>query len=234
MQADLEALKFSNEELEALSGIAINDIQASALYHFFALKNRQKVLAFILNELLIFGLTLIVSLPISVLIARNNNTVTNAQTMTQFLTIALTLSAILTIAWNIYMGLKSKPLATLNNLWEEVEKYHEVIQAVDIIDQLTAVGNLPTHLMNREDAIAALQVTRESLVCAFRTERVLRDNQDFISRRYELFANIEQNLAALMAFNINNQASEYGRLLNEALEIGMSVHKEVRKLHHKS
>ncbi|CAD5917594.1 hypothetical protein PCC9214_00446 [Planktothrix tepida] len=33
-----------------------------------------------------------------------------------------------------------------------------------------------------------------------------------------------------MALDVTNQASEYGRLLNETLEIGMSVHQEVRKL----
>jgi hypothetical protein len=64
----------------------------------------------------------------------------------------------------------------------------------------------------------------------FADRRILRENKDFIDRRYELFANIESNLAALMALDVSDRASEYGRLLNEALEIGMSVHKEVRKL----
>jgi len=98
------------------------------------------------------------------------------------------------------------------------------------IDRLTAAGNLQANLINRADAIEALQITRESLVCALRTERIMRENKDFIDRRYELFANIESNLAALMAVNVSDRATEYGRLLNEALEIGMSVHKEVRKL----
>jgi len=30
--------------------------------------------------------------------------------------------------------------------------------------------------------------------------------------------------------DVSDRATEYGRLLNEALEIGMSVHKEVRNL----
>ncbi|WP_242724705.1 hypothetical protein [Microcoleus vaginatus] len=37
------------------------------------------------------------------------------------------------------------------------------------------------------------------------------------------FANIESNLAALMAVDVSDRATEYGRLLNEALEIGMSA-----------
>ncbi len=230
MQADLEELKFLGKELEALSGVAINDVQTCDLYRFSALSNRRTLFAFLLNELLILGLTLIVSLPISLMVTRHTNTITNTQTVTQFLLLTVSLSAILAIAWNLYMGLKAKPLVALSKLLKEVEKYNEVIQAVDIIDKLTAAGNLPGSSLNREDAIAALQVTRESLVTAFRTERILRENQQFIGRRYELFNNIENNLSALMALDISDRATEYGRLLNEALEIGMSVHKEVRKL----
>jgi len=37
-----------------------------------------------------------------------------------------------------------------------------------------------------------------------------------------------------MSFEVSNQANEYGRLLNESLQIGMSVHKEVRKLQNHS
>ncbi|MGD1713832.1 hypothetical protein [Dapis sp. BLCC M172] len=63
------------------------------------------------------------------------------------------------------------------------------------------------------------------MICAIQTERILRENQDFIMRRYELFASMENNLSALMNFDVKNQATEYGKLLNEALEIGMSVQK---------
>ncbi|MEG3929246.1 hypothetical protein [Microcoleus sp. T3_D1] len=140
------------------------------------------------------------------------------------------MSLAITVAWNVYKWVKAKPLATLAGVRDEVEKYHEVTPALDIIDRLTAAGKLQANLINRGEAIEALKITRESLVCALKTERILRKNQQFIGRRYELFANIESNLAALMALDVSDLATEYGRLLNEALEIGMSVHKEVRKL----
>ena len=68
------------------------------------------------------------------------------------------------------------------------------------------------------------------LINGLKTERILREHQDFMGRRYELFLNLENNLSALMALDVTNQATEYGQLLNEALEIGMTVHQEVRKL----
>lgn len=242
MQQDLEELRITEKELEELSGVTVSDVVMGNLYRTSVLResligkkrrDRQQLVSFIFNEILIFGLTLIISVPITLVIAKNTASVPDTQAFFQFLQLTLFLSILLSCGWNIYMWLKAKPLEALANLVDEVEKYNEVIKAVDIIDKLTAVGNSPLNLINRDDAIKALNVTRESLICALRTERILRENQEFIGRRYELFVNIENNLTALMAFDVNNQASEYGRLLNEALEIGMSVHKEVRKLQDK-
>ena len=242
MQQDLEELRITEKELEELSGVTVSDVVMGNLYRTSVLResligkkrrDRQQLASFILNEILIFGLTLIISVPITLVIAKNTASVPDTQAFLQFLQLTLFLSILLSCGWNIYMWLKAKPLEAWANLVDEVEKYNEVIKAVDIIDKLTAVGNSPLNLINRDDAIKALNVTRESLICALRTEKILRENQEFIGRRYELFVNIENNLTALMAFDVNNQASEYGRLLNEALEIGMSVHKEVRKLQDK-
>ncbi|MEG4446268.1 hypothetical protein QUB47_30885 [Microcoleus sp. AT9_B5] len=231
IQADLEQLKISEKELEDLSGIALSDGFAADFYRPTAFRDGKKLFSLLLNELLIFCVTLVVSLPVVLLATKNQvNSVSDAEIFVRVLQITLGLSLAISVAWNVYKWRKAKPLVTLAGLLDEVEKYHEVIQALDIIDRLTAAGNLQANLINRGDAIEALKITRESLVCALKTERILRENQQFIGRRYELFANIESNLAALMAVDVSDRATEYGRLLNEALEIGMSVHKEVRKL----
>ncbi|MEG4959528.1 MULTISPECIES: hypothetical protein [unclassified Microcoleus] len=231
IQADLDELTIPERELENLSGIALSDGFAADFYRPAALLNGKKLFSLLLNELLIFCVTLVVSLPVALLANQHNvGLFSDAEIFVRVLQITLGLSLAITVAWNIYKWVKAKPLATLAGLLDEVEKYHEVIQALDIIDRLTAAGNLQANLINRADAIEALKITRESLVCALKTERILRENQKFIGRRYELFANIESNLAALMALDVSDRATEYGRLLNEALEIGMSVHKEVRKL----
>jgi hypothetical protein len=231
IQADLDELKIPEKELEDLSGIALSDGFAADFYRPAALRDGKKLFSLLLNELLIFCLTLVVSLPVALLANQHNvGSFSDAEIFVRVLQITLGLSLAITVAWNVYKWVKAKPLATLADLLDEVEKYHEVIQALDIIDRLTAAGNLQANFIKRRDAIEALQITRESLVCALRTERILRENKDFIGRRYELFANIESNLAALMAVDVSDRATEYGRLLNEALEIGMSVHKEVRKL----
>ena len=231
IQADLDELRIPEKELEDLSGIALSDGLAADFYRPATLRDSKKLFSFLLNELLIFCVTLVVALPIALLASKQQvGSFSDTEIFVRVLQITLGLSLAITFAWNVYKWVKAKPLQTLAGLLDEVEKYHEVIKALDIIDRLTAAGNLQANVINRGDAIEALQITRESLVCALRTERILRENKDFIGRRYELFANIESNLAALMALDVSDRATEYGRLLNEALEIGMSVHKEVRKL----
>lgn len=205
------------------------------LYQLFGGYTQKKVLSIMLNQILIFGLTLIISLPLTlVLTTKTIYTPDDPQLISLFIKIVVGISLGITWCWNIYMWWQTKPLIELVKLLDEVQKYNEIIQAVDIIDRLAAVGNLEVNLINRDDVIKALQVTRASLICALQTEKIIRENQGFIVRRYELFANIENQLAALIDFDVKNQASEYGRLLNEALEIGMSVQREVRKLQNKN
>jgi hypothetical protein len=129
----------------------------------------------------------------------------------------------------LYIWQKSKELQTLGHLLDEVDKHNEILQAVDVIDELGAVQHSTISLIKREEVVDALRATRESLVCALMTEKILRKHQRFIARRHELFTNIEANLATLQTLKVNNQANEYGRLLNEALEIGMSVHREMQR-----
>ncbi|MGK7902810.1 MAG: hypothetical protein AB4352_15650 [Hormoscilla sp.] len=224
MQQDLADLQITEKEVESLSGLAWEEGLVGNFYSGGGVKLLPK-------QLLAFALTLIISLPLALLLTKNSSYgPEDSQAIAQLAIITLGLSFLLTLGWNIYMWRKAKPLKTLARLLDEVDKFARVIKAVDIIDKLTAAGNMEANLINREEVMDGLRVTRDSLTSALQTERILRENQDFISNHYQLFANLENHLAALMALEVNNQASEYGRLLNEALEIGMSVQREMRKL----
>jgi hypothetical protein len=116
-------------------------------------------------------------------------------------------------------------------MFEDVKRFNSVIKAIDLNDQIEAVGNLGVGLQNREKVIHALRLAREDIIRALKTERILRENQKFIQLNYELF---ETNLTALTSLASECQAGEYGRFLNEALQIVVDVQEEVRKLqdHH--
>jgi hypothetical protein len=115
----------------------------------------------------------------------------------------------------------------LVRLLEDVGRYHNAIATLEIHDQLAAAGNSMIVFEDRSRIISALQLTREDLVRALKTEKVLRQHRRFIDRNAEFFTD---NLTALAALQVGDLASERGRLLHEALEIAVSVQSEMKKL----
>ena len=109
----------------------------------------------------------------------------------------------------------------------EVDRFNAVVKAIDINDKIEAAGNTEVRIKERNRVIEALKYTRADLVRALKTERILRENKKFIVNNSELLAN---NLATLTQMQVSEQASEHGRLLNEALEIAMDVQHEMKRL----
>jgi len=115
----------------------------------------------------------------------------------------------------------------LTILLDEVEKYHQVVQAIDIHDQLTNSGNSQSSISDREQVISALQLIREDLLRALKSERILRDNKKLLANNQDLVVN---NLANLQTLPVSSQASEYAQLLNQSLQIALDVQAELVKI----
>ncbi|MCJ8282902.1 MAG: hypothetical protein MJK14_24640 [Rivularia sp. ALOHA_DT_140] len=113
------------------------------------------------------------------------------------------------------------------NILREVDKYNTVVKIIDINLQLEAAGNKQAILPEKDKIIASLQSIKESLVCAFKTERILRTNQAFITRNQDLLPNY---LAALQALQLNPQADNYAITLKEGLQIAQEIEMEIKKL----
>lgn len=122
---------------------------------------------------------------------------------------------------------KRTTLTALITLLEDVDRYNSVIRAIQITDQIEAAGNRDAMISDRQTVIAALKLTREDLLRAVKTEKILRENQEFIGTNPELFAN---NLTAVKALQLSDRASEYGQFLDRALQIGVSIQSEMRRL----
>jgi hypothetical protein len=116
---------------------------------------------------------------------------------------------------------------SVRRLVKEVDRYSAVIRAVDINDQLEEAGNPGVGLSDREKVIQALGIMKADLVRALKTERILRENKKFIAQHPQLFTT---NLTALTALQLSDRASEYGRVLDQALQIAVGVQEEMRKL----
>lgn len=115
----------------------------------------------------------------------------------------------------------------LVRLLEDVERYNSVIRAIDINDQIEAAGNPDVALSDRNRVIATLWTTRTDLARALKTERILRENQRFIARNTDLFSH---NLTSLSVLQVSEEVNAQGRILNEALEVAVSVQNEMRSL----
>ncbi|MEH2062961.1 MAG: hypothetical protein V7K50_11845 [Nostoc sp.] len=135
---------------------------------------------------------------------------------------------------SLYLIWKSRSKVVRNNmtsslriLLNEVNRYNTVIRVIDINDQIEEAGNPEVVIEERDGVVEALKLTKADLVRALKTEKILRENKSFILSNTELFVN---NLATLTAMQVTEQATEHGRLLNEALQIALDVQHEMKRL----
>lgn len=217
MQADLLGLEISKGELRRLSGVDPDDVFRTSIF-----QSPEKRFSFLLNEILVcFALS-----PIIVGFIYTFIVFPTIGSSSQ-IAVALLIVVPIAVAAGRWLWRKKTCPEALTSLLDDVDKYHAVIKAIDINDQLETAGTPLVSLSDRTLVIEALQLTREDLVRALKSERILRDNKELIATNPELFTN---NLSALRAMQVSSQASEYGRMLNEALQIGLSVQEEMRKL----
>ncbi|HAA31603.1 MAG TPA: hypothetical protein DCE56_32755 [Cyanobacteria bacterium UBA8553] len=209
MQADLQGLEITKGELKHCSGVSVN-----ALFRPPTIK---KYLAELTKTFLII-----------VLIGLSGFVLVQVFPEQTIELITIHIIGVISLLFNdfrkIYLSQKYRNLV---RMFEDVNRFNSIIKAIDINDQIEAAGNPAARLTNREQVIHALQLAREDIIRALKTERILRENESFIKSNYALF---ENNLTALTALQVSDQASEHGRLLNETLQIVVDVQEEMRKL----
>ncbi|MTJ32253.1 hypothetical protein [Aphanizomenon sp. UHCC 0183] len=217
MQPDLVGLEISKGELKRLTGFDPEDVFRPSI-----MADKDKRLSFFLNEAL-------VALALTPIIVGGIYAFIILPTLGSSNKLGLILLIIVPVGVVVGRSLwrkKNCPYA-LTILLDEVEKYHQVVQAIDIHDQLTNSGNTQGNISDREQVISALQLIREDLVRALKSERILRDNKKLLANNQDLVVN---NLANLQTLQVSSQASEYAQLLNQSLQIALDVQAELRKL----
>jgi hypothetical protein len=220
VQPDLQGLEISPGELRHFSGVDPTEVFRPSI-----LKHPKERLNFLLQEFLLsLALTpiLVGLLHVFVILPLIGGSL--VATIVSLIVVPITVVA---ARW---LWLKRNIPGALCCLLDEVERYNAVIKAIHINDQLEAVGTTEVSLSDRQKVIEALTLTREDLVKAIRAERILRENQSFLVNNPELLAT---NLRTLQTLQVNDRASEYGRLLNEALQIAAGVQEEMTKLQNK-
>jgi len=217
VQPDLIGLEISKGELRRLTGFDPEDVFRPSV-----LRDSKKRLGFLINEMLVtLALTpIIVGFIYAFIILP---TIGSSIRLGILLLILVPIPIV--VGRSLWRQLTCPQALTI--LLDEVDKYHDLIKTIDINDQLAASGNSQSSINDRDKVTAALQLIREDLVRALKTERILRDNKKLLANNQELFVN---NLVSLQALQVSNQAGEYAQLLNQSLQIALDVQAEIRKL----
>ncbi|MCG6137106.1 MAG: hypothetical protein MET45_21145 [Nostoc sp. LLA-1] len=217
MQPDLMGLEISKGELRRLTGFDPDDVFRPSM-----IKNSEKRLGLLVNELL-------VALALTPIVVGFIYTLIILPTIGSSITLGVLLLILVPVL--VFVGRSLWQYFTcphgLTVLLDEVDKYHTVVHAIDINDQLATLGNSQSSLNDRDHVIAALKLIREDLVVALKSERILRDNKKLLANNQDLFIN---NLAHLQALQLSSQTSEYAQLLNQSLQIALDVQAEMKKL----
>ncbi|MEY3223342.1 MAG: hypothetical protein RLZZ203_2198 [Cyanobacteriota bacterium] len=228
MRHDLQGLDISHEQLQELTNLPVNNkliIITDTIGRFYQ-QLLKKAQAAEIGTLVFLGLA--ISLCIYLLIKLSS--------WVSLMILILWVGGIAQTGLYFIWKQKNKILhqnvtSSLRILLNDVERYNSVIKAIDINDQIEDVGNLGVGIQERETVLAGLKLTRDDLVRAIKTERILRENKSFIITNADLFTN---NLATLASMQVNEEATEHGRLLNEALQISLDVQHEMKRLQNNS
>ncbi|MEM9807242.1 MAG: hypothetical protein AAF959_18410 [Cyanobacteria bacterium P01_D01_bin.56] len=225
---NLDNLRITNRDLDELTGLDISDLSMGFGTRLSVFQKPKLWWAWLLNQSLVLTVGLVLWVPVCLVLGRNVPT----QSLPLFIGLGTGGAISTTVVHSLYGIYKGRQLNVLSHLLDEVDRFNEMITAVEILEELRqADGNSQRlSLDNPEDVKEALYLTRESLVCGLMSDKIMRKHQRFIARRHELFTSIETNLSSLQTLQASDLAGDYGQLLNEALQVGASVHQELRKL----
>ncbi|MBW4642474.1 MAG: hypothetical protein KME23_05595 [Goleter apudmare HA4340-LM2] len=235
MRDDLQGLEISQKELQNLTNLPVKDeliIITNPLKRFVkkiitkAKGTEGATVVFISFSIFVFGYLIF-----DIIVRLFANWII-APSWIVFVILGLWIGGITQIVLYLLWKKNSKILKTnmthsLQILLNDVDRYNAVIKAIDINDQIEDAGNPGVSINERQRVIEALKLTKADLIRALKTEKILRENRNFILSNTELFVN---NLATLTAMQVNEQATEHGRLLNEALQIALDVQHEMKRL----
>jgi hypothetical protein len=208
MQSDLVGLEINGGEIKGLTGVRIQQLYRPAVLKTFLQEGGK--------TLIVCGLVLLSYLILAFILP-------NSRQLLGIIHSLLIGGLVIEDGYKIILSIKHRNLI---RILEDVDRYNAILKAIHLNDELEAVGNPQIQLHHRDQVIAAMQLIREDLIRAMKTERILRKNRKFLADYHHLFVT---NLNTLIGLQISDRSTEHGRLLHEALEIATHVHAELKQ-----
>lgn len=209
--------------IDAIANIAID------FYRGIIQKNGKALFSTLLTELGVMAIAIVLILPATAIVLRGSG-MSDREILPTLLTISFSLIGLILCGFNLYFWQKAKHLKSLTHLLSEIEKYNRVVHSVTFVDRLNSLQSSESQSDDKRlETFNLLQTIRHSLMTALQVERLMREQTQWIASRYELLATLESDLDILMEFTAKQDEKDSSQLFNEALQIGLNVHKEIKQ-----
>ena len=145
--------------------------------------------------------------------------------LTKLVCVDMTITLLILVGVNQWIYQRTKQLRRLLKLVEQIEQYNQIVSAIDTLETLANLTNAPSTQLAPTSVLEILTKTRQNLIVALQIESHSEQLHQY-SNSSELTIAIAHNLIALQNLATQSQVAEYGTLLNQAWEIGMSVDRD--------
>lgn len=222
---DFAQLKISVAQVREL--LAIDAIAPLVLdgVKCLVLRQPQALMSFVLTEVfLLFGVLVIV-LPLVLVVANNQLNLDGTTASGALLELTLGIGLGVWALVNLALGWRGWRLRSLVLLHHRIEQYNQLVSALELAAAFSNTNQTPT-----EDVIETLTTLRESLLSRIHLERLNRSHRNLLGQHQTIIAQLDQQLDALLHVETEDPNTQTAQLLQEAVELGVAVHREVRQL----
>jgi hypothetical protein len=239
MPLNWEELKISQAELDNIFDPDIMTIWAISVSRVFLLRQRKYRQSLLLAQSSLLFISILFGFPISLMIFRKLEfIVNNSSGLIIVLLSTISLSLILLIIFNYFLWLKAKRLKLISKLLEKTTNYNNLLKSFQLLVNINQLNNKNSKLepdsesnrLNLDKLKTILKLTKNTLLNSIELEGLIyKHQQNNQLNHHQLLATLEHNLIDLSLPETNSDR-EYQELLNEAVDLGLSVHQEIRKI----
>jgi hypothetical protein len=226
-------LKITQSELDNLLDLDFISTWAIELSRVFILHKFKSIKSLFVTEISALFLSLLLFVPLNLIFFRHWEVLeNNTNGFVLVLAIAISFSILVLVVLNFYLWHRAKGFKSLALILEKINDYNDLIERLKFITEINNFNCLKSsqnRLLNTEIK-PALRLTKNSLINSAELEKFIQKNQQIRSDRYQIFANLEENLIQFLSLADQNTNSEDRQLLTEVIQIGLSVHQELRKI----
>lgn len=232
MLNDLADLPITPTELEQSAGLDLRAGLATTVYRGLFWRNSQHLRSLLLIEVFSLGLILIFVMPVGFLaVKRSGNLLSDGADIANVFLLFFFGSVLILVLANIWLVNQAKQWKSVAKLLRQVDKYNRVVKSLGMLNQLsrTEKNCQGDSSLEAEKVLRALRVTKNSLLQGIKIE-IIRTKQGGMARPDELMVTLENNLTSLVAGELDRSTDQYSYLLDEALQIAISVEQQMRDL----